>query len=144
MSLRILIAEDYKELADSYREILEGRGHEVTITSNGMECRTVFLQFLHKQLDGSIKPHFDVVILDHGMQYMDGIQTAKELLQLSPKQKIIFITGNVQAVLQKIPQLSGNVSVISKPLTVQALITQVEGFAVTKSRKMEKTIKYNS
>lgn len=140
MPLRILIAEDYKELAESYRMILEGRGHEVTITTNGMECRNIFRQYVKKQIDGSIKQHFDLVILDQGMLFMNGIDTAKEIQQLNPKQKIIFITGNGQTVMQKLPQLLGNIQVLNKPFTVQALISVVEGFGTIKFREMTKTI----
>jgi DNA-binding response OmpR family regulator len=45
MALKILIAEDYQDLADSYRLVLEGRGHEVMITPNGIGCNTIFRQY---------------------------------------------------------------------------------------------------
>jgi len=141
MSLKILIAEDYQDLADSYRSVLEARGHEVTITTNGMECKNVFRQYIHKQVDGTIKPHFDIVILDQKMPFMDGVETAKELQFLNPNQKIIFITGNAQSVLQKIPQLSGNVLVMNKPFTVKELLLAVENFSVDLIREMAKTIR---
>lgn len=138
MTLKILIAEDYKELADSYRMVLEGRGHAVTITSNGVECSSVYKQYT-KQFDGTIKQYFDVVILDQKMPGMDGINTAKEIQKLIPKQKIIFITGNGMDVLQKLGQLSENAAVMNKPFTVQALLAEVEGIAVTKFREKMKS-----
>jgi len=137
MTLKILIAEDYKDLADSYRMIFEGRGHEVMITNNGVECQNTYKQYT-KQSDGKIKPYFDVVILDQKMLGMDGIETAKAIQRIIPKQKIIFITGYGKEVLQKLPQLSENALVMNKPVTVQALLTEVEGFAVTKFREMVK------
>jgi CheY-like chemotaxis protein len=138
MTLKILIAEDYKELADSYRMVLEGRGHEVMITNNGIECAGIYKQYT-KQFDGTIKPYFDVVILDQKMPGMDGINTAKEIQKLIPKQKIIFITGNGMDVLQKLGQLSQNAAVMNKPFTVQALLAEVEGIAVTKFREKMNT-----
>jgi len=141
MPLNILIAEDYQDLADSYRTILEGRGHEVTITTNGMECKNVFRQYIHKQVDGTIKSHFDIVILDQKMPFMDGVETAKELQFLNPNQKIIFITGYSESVLQKIPQLSGNVLVMNKPFTVKELLLAVENFSVDLIREMTKAIR---
>lgn|SRR5574337_1814916 len=140
MTLKILIAEDYRELTDSYRMILEGRGHEVMITSNGIECQSVYKQYT-KQVDGKIKPYFDLVILDQKMPGMNGIDTAKEIQKINPKQKLIFITGNMMEVLQKLPQLADNAHVMNKPFTVQALLTEVEGFAVTKFREMTKSIR---
>ena len=74
------------------------------------------------------------------MLFMNGIETAKEIQQLNPKQKIIFITGNGQTVLQKLPQLLGNITVLNKPFTVQALISAVEGSGTVKFHEMAKTI----
>jgi FixJ family two-component response regulator len=65
----------------------------------------------------------------------------KEILFLNPKQKIVFITGNAENVMLKIPQLTGNVTVMNKPFTVQALISAVEGYAVGKFREMAKAIR---
>jgi CheY-like chemotaxis protein len=141
MPLKILIAEDYQDLADSYRSVLEGRGHEVTITTNGMECKNVFRPSIHKQMDGTIKSYFDIVILDQKMPFMDGVETAKELQFLNPNQKIVFITGYAESVLQKIPQLSRNVLVMKKPFTVQELLLAVENFSVDLIREMTKNIR---
>ncbi|MGI0046956.1 MAG: response regulator [Nitrosotalea sp.] len=137
MALKILIAEDYKDLVDLYRKVFEKRGHEVMITNNGVECLSVYKHYT-RQHDGKIKPYFDVVILDQKMIGMDGIQTAKEIQGIIPKQKIIFITGHGEEVLKKLPQLSENPLVMNKPFTLQALLTEVEGFAVTKFREMIK------
>ena len=139
MSLKILIAEDYKELADSYRMLLKTRGHEVVITSNGIECNTVYRQ--HTQKSGEIvKPYFDIVILDQKMPFMDGVDTAKEILFLNPRQKILFITGNEQEVSSKLPQLSGFVLIMKKPFTAQALLSTIEGFVTGKLGQMARTI----
>lgn len=140
MPLRILIAEDYKDLADSYRSLLATRGHEVMIASNGMGCQTLFKQYTKKTGD-IVKPYFDIVILDQKMPFMDGVETAKEILFLNPKQKIIFITGYPENVLQKLPQLSGPVLVMKKPFTVQELLTAVENFSVDMLREMAKTVR---
>lgn len=137
MTLRILIAEDYKDLADSYKMALEGRGHEVTITGNGIECQRAYKQYT-KQLDGQIKQYFDVVILDQNMPGMDGIETAKEIQKINSKQRILFITGYGIEVIQKLKQLTSNASVMNKPFTVEALLAEVEGWPVSKLREMLK------
>jgi two-component system, cell cycle response regulator CpdR len=141
MPLNILVAEDNKELADSYRTILEARGHTVTITSNGMECTNIYRRYLEKQVDGTIKRYFDLVILDQKMLYKDGIQAAKEIQQANPAQKIIFVTGYGESVLQKLPQLLGKVVVMSKPFTAEAFVTQVEALGAGKLHEMPKTIR---
>ena len=139
MTLKILVAEDNNELADAYSMVLQGRGHEVMITRNGVECYSVYKQHT-KQFDGKIKQYFDLVILDQKMPGMDGIETAKEIQKIHPKQRLVFITGNGPDVLKKLVQLSENARVVNKPFTVQALITEVEGFAVTRFRQMAKAM----
>jgi CheY-like chemotaxis protein len=143
MTLKILIAEDNNELADAYRMVLEARGHQVTMTNNGITCQSVYKQY-SKQFDGSIKRHFDLVILDQKMNGMDGIETAKEIQKVNPKQRMVFITGNGMDVIQRLGQLPETVRVMNKPFTVQALVTEVEGYAVTQFRKMAKAIVTNA
>ena len=65
---------------------------------------------------------------------------SKEIQKIHPQQRIVFITGNGLDVLKKLGQLSVNARVMNKPFTVQALITEVEGFAVTKFRMMAKAM----
>ncbi len=125
MALRILIAEDYRDLADSYKMALEGRGHEVIITKDGIECQRVYKQYT-KQPDGQIKPHFDLVILDQNMPGMDGIETAKEIQKVNSKQKIIFITGYGNEVIHKLKQLTSNASVMNKPFTVERYLQRLK------------------
>ena len=137
MGLKILIAEDDKDLVDSYRLVLEARGHEVTTTSNGLECLTTYKHHT-RQPDGEIKRYFDVVILDQKMLGMDGIETGKAIQKIIPKQKIVFVTGHGKELIQKLPHLSESVLMLNKPFTVEALLTEVEGFAVGKFREMVK------
>jgi len=140
MGLRILVAEDFKDLADSYRGLLETRGHEVIVTQDGVGCSTIFKQYTRKTGE-IVRLYFDVVILDQKMPFMDGIETAKEILFQNPQQKIVFITANPESVFQKLPQLSGNVLVMKKPFTVQELLSAVENFSIDMLSEMAKTVR---
>ncbi|MDE1770451.1 MAG: response regulator [Thaumarchaeota archaeon] len=131
MTLRILIAEDYKDLAESYKTILEGRGHEVTITSDGIECLRAYKQ-KSKQPDGKVIRYFDVIILDYQMKGMNGIDAAKEIQKIDPNQKIIFVTGYGSEVIQKLKELIRNAGVMNKPFTLDALLAEVEGRFVSR------------
>ena len=126
--LRILVAEDYQELADGYKMALEGRGHMVITTRDGIECIQTYKEFEKRANTEkkTYKSYFDVVILDHFMPGMDGIDTAKELQNINPKQRIVFITGGGNQVLRKLRELEEEVEFMTKPLTLQALITQIE------------------
>jgi CheY-like chemotaxis protein len=66
--MKILIAEDDKDTTISYKRALEGRGHQVTITNNGMQCLEVYHKELQNvtsntDLSEHIQP-FDAVILE--------------------------------------------------------------------------------
>lgn len=129
--LRILVAEDYKDLAESYKIGLEARGHEVTLTSDGIECLQTYNDSLRKNIErGEEKPHFDLVILDQQMPGMDGIDVAKSIQKINPKQRIMFITGYTTEVVKKLRQVVESVEIMNKPFTLKALVTQVEGWPI--------------
>jgi len=128
--LRILVAEDYKELAEAYKMALEERGHVVTTTRDGIECVQTYKEFVKYGNNGKSadKSYFDTVILDHFMPGMDGIDVAKEIQEINPKQRIVFITGGGKEVLRKLRGVKENVEFMNKPFTLQALITQIESW----------------
>ncbi len=130
MGLKILVSEDDKDLAESYKMILQGRGHLVTVTTDGIECLQAYKNSLKRGKEtGS---NFDVVLLDQQMPGMNGIDVAKAIQQLNPQQRLIFITGYSNEVVKKLEEMGENIEIMNKPFQLQALITQVEG----KSRLM--------
>ena len=128
--MRILVAEDYKDLADTYKTALEARGHIVITTRDGMECIQTYKEFT-KYGNNKVrvdKSYFDVVILDHFMPGMDGVDVIKEIQSINPKQRIIFITGGGNTILRKLREIKENVEFMNKPFTLQAFITQIESW----------------
>jgi CheY-like chemotaxis protein len=97
--MRILVAEDGEDIKTIYYMSLVERGHKIILTSDGEECLMVYRQKLQEQQqqqqqryhdkDTSSSP-FDVVILDYKMPKKDGLQAAKEILDINPEQRIIF------------------------------------------------------
>ena len=129
--LRILVAEDYKDLAESYKIGLESRGHEVKITSDGIECLQAYSDNLRQNMEnGEERPHYDLVILDQQMPGMDGIDVATSIQKINSKQRIMFITGYANEVVKKLRQISESVEIMNKPFTLKALVTQVEGWPI--------------
>lgn len=137
MPLSILIAEDYQDLAITYRHSLEDRGHIVTTVRDGLECLRLYSESL-KNKDGEMVSSYDVVILDQQMPGMDGIDVAKEIQMANPKQRIIFITGYGEQVIKKLRGLSETVEFMNKPFSLQALAIQVEGWSIYQWREMRK------
>ncbi|MGB9002342.1 MAG: response regulator, partial [Nitrosotalea sp.] len=101
MALRILVAEDSQDLAETYKIALENRGHIVTTARDGIECLQTYSDFL-KNNNKEVKSFIDVVILDQQMPGMDGIDVAREIQRVNSKQRIIFITGYGTEVIKKL------------------------------------------
>ncbi len=97
MRMRILVAEDSESFALLYKTTLEKRGHSVTIAKDGNDC--IYKYTDAQQNFGNGKPPFDLVILDHKMPRMQGTEVAKEILELNPNQRILFVTGHVKEMM---------------------------------------------
>lgn len=128
MGMKILVAEDSPSFALLYKTALERRGHSVDLTKDGSEC-------IYKYIDAQKNLEFenrkglpyDVVILDHSMPRMQGIDVAKEILEINPKQRILFVTGHVKEMLKGVRAVSEKIELLQKPFPTLAMIRQVEG-----------------
>jgi CheY-like chemotaxis protein len=70
--LKILIAEDDKDIGWSYRLALEQRGHTLELATDGKECLDIYHKEFKKITSSvtAIREHtrpFDVVLLDYKM-----------------------------------------------------------------------------
>ncbi len=82
MPIRILLADDHVMLRQGLRTLLEQAGMAVIAeASDGQEA----LQLAHKE-------HPDVVVLDIGMPYLNGFETARRLRDTLPRSKIVLLT----------------------------------------------------
>lgn len=84
MSIRVFIADDHPIVRDGLRMTIERNGEDMVMVgeaSDGMEV-----------LEAAKKTPADVYVLDITMPNMNGIETARELLKLSPSVKIIILS----------------------------------------------------
>jgi len=122
--MKILVAEDEDSIARMYQLALQSRGHEVTITSNGQDC---WKEYLLRSGSKDPRPPFDVVILDYRMPELNGFQTAKRILKVQPKQRIIFASAFMKETLVDAINKFGVVAeLLHKPIEVDHLIDSVE------------------
>jgi CheY-like chemotaxis protein len=85
--LRLLLVDDDPLLLRSLRDALELDEHEVVTAEGGQAGIDAFS-------DGvNAGGHFDVVITDLGMPYVDGRKVATRIRQISPDVPIIMLTG---------------------------------------------------
>ncbi|UVS67770.1 response regulator [Nitrososphaera viennensis] len=135
--MKILVAEDEPNIAKVYKISFEERGHEVIVTHNGVECLEEYNRHRLAESGGrnnnSIVAPFDVVLLDYRMPKKDGMEVAREILALVPKQRIIFVSAYVLETLQDaVKTLSKVVEMMQKPFEIDDLVSLVEDTSIWK------------
>ncbi|MFB5597791.1 MAG: response regulator [Nitrosopumilaceae archaeon] len=126
--MKILVAEDSASFGLLYKTSLEKRGHTVTVTEDGVECFYKYSEEFKKSQELG-ESTYDLVILDHLMPKMKGLDVAKEILRINSKQRILLVTAHVQEMMKDVRELPGEIELMSKPFPSLAMIRQVEGLA---------------
>jgi two-component system chemotaxis response regulator CheY len=112
----VLIVDDELFIVELYRDILQLRGYKVMGTAfDGEEA-------LKKYSSCPDKP--DVIIMDHRMPIMNGVEATKEILRLNPAQKVIFVSADV--LVEKEARDAGAVDFLPKPFRMDDLIEKME------------------
>ncbi len=148
--MNILIAEDNRETAKLYCSVLKSRGHNVAVASDGLECLQLYKNMSnnvmarnkerggeggehlptsssHYEKDDDVVTRYDVVILDYRMPKLDGLEAAKAILKINPKQRIIFASAYVRETLHdSVKDLQQIVELIEKPFEPKTLVELVE------------------
>ena len=129
--LAILVMEDDPEIASLYSQVLNNRGHEVTIMLLGEDCLQIYtdrLQELYaKKPDLTECQQFDAIILDYKMPDRNGLEVAKEILTINPHQRIILASAYLeQTLIDAIKELSVPIEVLEKPISNKRLVDTIE------------------
>lgn len=138
--MKVLIAEDETDIAKVYRRALRRRGHDVVLTKDGEECLAAYRHALDSAQarsdptrtdTGQQQPPFDVVVLDYKMPKKDGLQAAREILDLFPEQRIIFASAYVKDTLEEsVKELRQVVELMQKPFEAELLADVIEDIEV--------------
>ncbi len=111
---RILLAEDEEAMRAYLERALTKAGFEVTSVDRGTEA----VPYLEKE-------HFDLLLSDIVMPEMDGIELAQRCAEVSPRTKVMFITG-FAAVSLRASREQPHAKVLSKPFHLRDLVLEVE------------------
>ena len=112
----VLIVDDELFIVELYRDILQLRGYRVVGTAfDGEEA-------LRRYSSSADKP--DVIIMDHRMPVMNGVDATKEIIKLNPKQKVIFVSADV--LVEKEAREAGAIDFLPKPFRMDDLIEKME------------------
>lgn len=112
--IRILLAEDDQAMRTYLERALTNAGYEVIAVDRG----TMALPLLEDE-------HFDLLLSDIVMPEMDGIELAQRCSEMSPRTKVMFITG-FAAVSLKSNREAPQARVLSKPFHLKDLVSEVE------------------
>ena len=111
---RILLAEDEDAMRTYLERALTKAGYEVESVDRGTEA----LPLLEKG-------NFDLLLSDIVMPEMDGIELAQRCAEVSPRTKVMFITG-FAAVSLRASREQPHAKVLSKPFHLRDLVLEVE------------------
>lgn len=126
--MNILIAEDNQYTALQYDRVLSKCGHKVTITKDGQECIETYNEKAGTSEFESIEKNpFDVVVLDQSMPKMTGAQTAQQILDKKPGQRIIFASAYGLSAERNSDKFVEKVEFLQKPFSLTKLVKTVTG-----------------
>ena len=112
--IRILLAEDDTAMRTYLVRALEQAGYQVDAIDRGTEALPLL-----KDID------YDLLLSDIVMPEMDGIELAQRCAEISPRTRVMFITG-FAAVTLKASREAPRAKMLSKPFHLKDLILEVE------------------
>ena len=130
--MKILLVDKDLKTALAYKTVLEERKHDVVISNDIEDCLRTYhdeLDKIHTQTDlvEHIQP-FDAVILEYKVSGMNGIEAAKEILSVNPRQRVIIATDYItHDLLDSVKNLaSASIELLQKPSGDNAIVSLVE------------------
>ena len=113
--IKILLAEDDRNLGSLLKNYLDAKGYDTTLCLNGLEATESFSA-----------NEFDFCILDIMMPVKDGFAVAKEIRSLDKKIPILFLTAkSMQEDKLKGFELGGD-DYLTKPFSMEELLMRMQ------------------
>jgi two-component system chemotaxis response regulator CheY len=111
MCKRVLIVDDDVESREMLSEIFKGEGYPVVgLAETGLEA---------VQLFSEPEDRAEVVIMDYAMPGMNGIEAAREILEIAPDTNVVMVSGNCG--IKQEALASGISSFFAKPFPIGRL-----------------------
>jgi CheY-like chemotaxis protein len=131
-SLKILLVDKDLKTALAYKTVLEERKHHVVMSNDIEDCLQTYhneLDKIHTQTDlvEHMQP-FDAVILEYKISGMNGIEAAKEILTVNPRQRVIIATDCItHDLLDSVKNLaSASIELLQKPSGDNVIVSLIE------------------
>jgi CheY-like chemotaxis protein len=122
----ILVVDDEAMALVLAKRILSDAGFEVVTAQSGFECLDLFRK----------RPHFDLVLLDLSMPFMDGEETFARLKGIRPDVVVLLSTGFIAQ--ERLDQMlaAGMAGFLRKPHRPSELVANIQ--AILESVKMSR------
>ncbi|MFW9993977.1 MAG: response regulator [Candidatus Odinarchaeota archaeon] len=122
------MVDDDREIVIFLEAYLTMNGHDVVEKAfDGEQAVSIYQNLI------AINHHsLDIVLLDHWMPRKDGLKTAKEILKINPKCKIIFMSSDYT--VKKEALQVGAISFIEKPRLRTELLAELGSFSQRSQR----------
>ncbi len=113
----IAIVEDEKDLVDIYKRVFARHNIFVCFVAyNGYEAVKEFIEC-------TPRPH--VVLMDHRLPGMSGIEVTREILKIDPEAKIVFLSADYD--VKNEAMQAGAVAFLKKPASIKEILDAISG-----------------
>ena len=121
--IRILLADDFEAWRRQVRLLLQGRPELQVVceASDGSEA---------VQMADDLKP--DLIVLDIGLPKLNGIEAARQIRQLSPNSKILFLSQNKRLEVVQAALGTGALGYVYKMKAQEELLPAVDAVLLGK------------
>lgn len=115
MKPRVFVVEDEKAFVDVYQKIFEIIQFEIFDWAfSGEEAVEKYR---------AMKTRPDLIIMDHRLPKISGVETMTEILQMDPAAKVLFVSADERA--KKLAMDSGAIDFIQKPFSLSQFISTI-------------------
>ncbi len=117
--MKIIVVDDEPVIADTLVNILRGEGHDAFGVSNGESAISL------TKLMRPVQP--DLLITDVIMPGMDGVATAKEMVNLIPTCRVILFSGQAAStdLVSKAEVEGYSFEILAKPINPDILLATI-------------------
>lgn len=122
---RVLVVDDDISVARMMERTLEQRGLEVEVVTESKHAVDLF----DLKADG-----FDLVVTDHQMPGMSGIDMAKQLIKMRPSLPVVLYTAYSDVTIGNRAREAGVVKVLHKPVDVHELLRTLDELLRSKEK----------